>query len=358
MKLLFFHYSMQAGGAERTIALLSDYAARQGDNVTIVTMDAEPSFYKLHPNISHICLKIGHQSENAMQGIANNGKALKAVKAAYRACNPDVVVCFGSNSILLSFLARGKMKYKIIGSERTNPYLSTRGFWNKSKKWISVFCDGFLFQTQGARNYYPAITKKKSIVLHNSLLSADFDSLNYPWEERSNICAVGRMDADKCFDDLLNAFAKVHRKYPKTQLDIYGDGPLRNELEALSVTLGLQTSVVFHGRSQTILQEYAGHKLFAMTSRLEGMPNVLVEALASGCACVAANCNFGPSELICDGENGFLVPVHDTDAMADRICRLLQDDTLCREFSQQAITIRKTHNIETIGKIFRDYIDK
>ena len=357
MKLLFFHYSMQSSGAERTISLLSDYAACQGDTVTIVTMDDQPSFYALHPNVTRIRLKVQRYSKNPLQAIGSNLRSIQKIKAAYTTCQPDAVVCFGPNSILLSFLARGGMKYKLIGSERSNPYLAITGFWNKSKKWISTLCDGFLFQTEGARGYYPVATQNKAIVLPNSIVSADFATSDRPWEERRHLCAVGRMDVDKCFDDLLTAFAKVQARHPDVQLDLYGDGPLRTELEVLSVRLGLQSSAVFHGRCSTMLEEYATHKLFAMASRGEGMPNVLMEALASGYACVAADCDFGPSELIRDGENGFLVPIHDTDAMAGSLCHLLENDALCQRFSKSALSIRQTHDVETIGATFRAYLE-
>lgn len=356
MNLLFLHYNMQSGGAERTIAILSNYAARQGDTVTIVTMDDQPSFYALHPGVTHNRLKVNRQSKNPLQSIEGNLRSIRKIKAVYSTCRPDAVVCFGPNTILLSFLARGGMRYKLIGSERTNPYLTVSGFWNKSKKWISTLCDGFLFQSEGARGFYPSSLQKKSLILPNCIVSADFSAYERPWEERRHLCAVGRMDANKCFDDLLIAFAKLHKQHPDVQLDLYGDGPLRVELEGLSTRLGLESSVVFHGRCRTILEEYAKHKLFAMASRLEGFPNVLMEALASGCACVAANCDFGPSELIRDGENGFLVPVHDPDAMADRLCRLLEDDTLCRRLSDSAISIRRTHDIAGIGVSFRSYL--
>lgn len=358
MNLIFFYYSMQAGGAERVIALLSDYAVRHGDTVTIVTMDSKESFYTLHPAVIHLSLPLSSNSQGIYRSVKNNLNRLKTLKQVYKLNQPDAVVCFGPNTTLLSWLARGSMKYKLIGSERSNPYLTVTGFWSKGKKWISTLCDGFLFQTEGARGYYPAATQKRAIILPNSISFDDFAAFTHPWEERKNICAVGRMDADKCFDDLLAAFAKVQEKHSAAQLDLYGDGPLRAELEALSVNLGLQSSVVFHGRCNTMFEEYGKHKLFAMASQCEGMPNVLIEALASGCACVAANCDFGPSELIRDDENGFLVPAHNPDAMADRLCRLLEDDVLCQKFSKAALSIQQTHDIETIGATFRAYLGR
>lgn len=358
MNLLFFHYSMQYGGAERTIALLSNYVSSQGDVVTIVTMDEKPSVYPLHPSINHIRLNISRQSKNTFEAIERNLCSIKKIKAAYMARQPDVVVCFGPNSTLLSLLARGGMKYKIIGSERSNPFDSKSNFWSKSKRRISTLCDGFLFQTEGARAYYPLSIQNKSIVLPNSIAASDFGVLDRPWKERKDICAVGRMDEGKGFDDIINVFAKIHEKYPQVRLDLYGDGPCRLELEAMSAKLGLEQFIVFHGRCRSILEEYANHKIFVMASRREGMPNVLLEALASGCACVSTDCDFGPSELIRDGDNGFLVPVNDTDTMAGKICLLLDDDRICQMFSKRAQLIRKTNDIEIIGKVFYSYLNR
>ena len=358
MHILFFHYSMQSGGAERTIALLSNYASCHGDVVSIVTMDDQPSFYLLNPSINHMRLNICRNSINLFKAIEGNLRSIRKIKDAYLVFQPDVVVCFGPNSILLSFLARGGMKYKIIGSERANPFDSRSNFWSKNKRIISTLCDGFLFQTEGARAYYPLSIQNKSIVLPNSIAAADFEVLDSPWEERKNICAVGRMDEDKCFDDLITSFAKVHEKHPDLSLDLYGDGPLRHELKAMSANLGLEHFISFHGGCNRILEEYSKHKIFVMASRREGMPNVLMEALASGCACVSTDCDFGPSELIRDGDNGFLVPVHDTDAMAKKICLLLDDDTICQRFSKRAQLIRKTNDIEIIGGLFRNYLEK
>ena len=95
-----------------------------------------------------------------------------------------------------------------------------------------------------------------------------------------------------------------------------------------------------------------------MTSRSEGMPNVLLEAMASGCACVSTDCDFGPSDLIVSGENGFLVPVHDVEAIAGRICALLEDDSLCEQTGRRARAIRETHDTACIGDQFYRYLEQ
>lgn len=356
MRLVFYHSTLQAGGAERTIARLSNYLATCGDEVTVVTADGQASFYSLKPEIRHVRLNTAQKSRNIVEAMRNNFRAVGQLRAVLEDLQPQVVVCFHPRYLLFSCLSRFGLGYAIIGSERANPYAWNTGFWDKMKKWIALCADGYLFQTAGARGYYLPPTQKKSILFPNMLEPELFVQAQKDWAERGGICAVGRLTKGKCFDDLLRAFALVHQNYPEAVLDLYGDGELREELETLSEALGLRNVVCFHGRSNRVMEEYAQHKIFVMTNESDGMPNVLMEAMASGCACVSTDCDFGPSELIRDGENGFLVPVHDADAIADRICRLLGDDELSRKLGQAAEGIRRTHSVSDGGEVFRRYI--
>lgn len=356
MRICFFFAGMYLGGIQRTISLLSELYVKNGDSVTVVTLDDRDSFYPLSPEVRHYRLGLLGNSRNKVQAVLNVCRRISGLRKILKEERPDVLTSFGPSAEFVCFFAKIGMGCKLVGAEQSNPYLSGYGFWNRSKRLLARLCDGFIFQTNGAAGYYPASVRAKGIIFQNGLKADDFKRAERPWDERKDICAVGRMVEEKCFDDLLYAFSTVHEKYPDIKLDIYGDGPLRSRLEELAARLRLDGSVNFRGQCTTILEEYASHRIFVMSSKHEGLPNVLMEALASGCACVAANCDFGPSELICDGENGFLVPVHDPDAMADRLCLLLEDKMLCRRLSETAVSIRDTHDIARLGASLRSYL--
>ena len=359
MRILFFHYSMQAGGAERMISLLANDLSHRGGRVKIVTLDHLPSFNPLAPDILYMPLNTARHSRNAADAIKNNLFTLQRLRQALKAFQPDVVIAFYPNTELFAYLARGHAhRYCLIGSERANPHTWSKSIWSAIRKPVSMLCDGFIFQTAGVQALFPKATQRKSIVLHNMINAAQFQAAELPWAQRSGLCAVGRMDAGKCFDDLLRALALVVKRHPQAHLDLFGDGVERQNLERLAQELGLSEAVSFRGRSQTVLQEYARHKIFVMTSRSEGMPNVLLEAMASGCACVSTDCDFGPSDLIVSGENGFLVPVHDVEAIAGRICALLEDDSLCEQTGRRARAIRETHDTACIGDQFYRYLEQ
>jgi len=347
---------MQGGGAERTISLLSSYLINMENEVYIVTMDDQKSFYPLPNQIKHVKLGVNHNSQNIFRAMFNNFHSLLVIHDCFSDIRPDVVISFQPNTIFLSWLAKWGVGYKVIGSERTNPFYNQSGFWNRAKKYIAMLCDGYVFQTNGVKKYYSGQIQSVGIVLQNGILSEKFSKNDLAWDDRSNVCAVGRMDEGKCFEDILQAFAIVHKQFPNVKLDLYGDGPDKQKLMIKATELGFLDVVRFHGRCQTIFEEYSKHKIFIMASRAEGFPNVLLEAMASGCACVVADCDFGPSELITNGQNGFLFSVHDWETLASYVCFLLEKDELCQQLAQNAKSVRQTNNIEIIGAAFWDYL--
>jgi colanic acid/amylovoran biosynthesis glycosyltransferase len=144
-----------------------------------------------------------------------------------------------------------------------------------------------------------------------------------------NILFVGRLDHVKGLPVLIEAFAKIARQDPSVQLHIVGDGPERSDLESLVDARALRPRVAFHGyRSQAELRElFATADIFAMTSFSEGIPVVLMEAMAMGVPVVAPRIT-GIPELVQDGICGFLTPPGDTDCLAERIQMLVEDEDL------------------------------
>jgi len=357
MNICFFHSSMRAGGIERTISLLANMYAAMGDQISIITLDGENCFYQLSSEINYCQLKLSGKSKNTFHAIQANLKRIGALRKCLKRIRPDVVVTFGTSTELVAVAAKLGIPTKLVGAERANPYLYTYSTWNRYRKVAARLCDGFLFQTKGAASFYSEDVRKKSLVIANGIDGQLIESVEQAWEHRGNICAVGRMDADKGFDDIIRAFEIIHNAFPDIVLDLYGEGPKRKELETLAASAGLEKHVVFHGQDNEIFAAYASHKIFVMMSRQEGFPNVLAEAMASGCVCVAGDCDFGPSELIRDGENGYLVPVKDYEAAARKAIEILEDDARAEQMSIQAKCVRETNDIRVVGNTIRSYLD-
>ena len=168
--------------------------------------------------------------------------------------------------------------------------------------------------------------------------------------------AVGRLDRQKGFDTLIAAWRQVVARYPDWQLDIYGDGPQKEELQRMITAEGLQQSVFLRGRADDVASAYARHSLFVLSSRSEGFGLVLVEAGICGLPLVSFDCQQGPAEIITP-ENGILVrPVGDVAALATAISKLAGDAAMRRAMGQQALKLASQFNLNDIAGQWKDML--
>jgi glycosyltransferase involved in cell wall biosynthesis len=166
--------------------------------------------------------------------------------------------------------------------------------------------------------YNPVITPQ--------LLARSNATLVHPWfnsGEPPVVFGMGRLSPEKDFPTLLRAFAKVRLQFP-VRLMILGEGAGRHELEDLAAQLGVTDDVIFPGFVANPYPYLKRAGVFVLSSRYEGLPTVLIEALALGVPCVATDCKSGPSEILANGRHGDLVPVGDVNAIASAIVAALQ----------------------------------
>lgn len=135
------------------------------------------------------------------------------------------------------------------------------------------------------------------------------------------VLAVGRLHEQKGFDLLLRAWQPIEKRHPEWSLRIVGEGPERSRLETQIHELGLQRAVLA-GRTADVAKEYASASLFVLSSRYEGLPLALIEAMWSGLPCIAFDCPQGPAELLADGR-GWLVPNGDIQALSEKLAYLI-----------------------------------
>lgn len=151
------------------------------------------------------------------------------------------------------------------------------------------------------------------------------------------VIAVGRLDGQKGFDLLIEAWKLVHERFPDWSLDIYGEGDMREPLQRQIDGLDLSNSIVLRGRTQDISQEFARHSIMVLSSRFEGFGLVLCEASACGIPQVSFNCESGPSEIIEDHKSGILVKrVGDIHGLAFALGELMSSEETRRRMGQYA----------------------
>ena len=168
--------------------------------------------------------------------------------------------------------------------------------------------------------------------------------------ENKQAIAVGRLNIQKGFDYLIDAWERVHQKYPDWQLDIFGEGALRSDLQAKIQEKGLANIINLKGVTNDIVKEYQKHSIYLMSSRSEGFPLVLIEASSCGLPIVSFDCPSGPSEIVEHGGNGFLIsPVGNIDAMANRVMQLMADKSLRQKMGQRSLELSQRFKLENIA---------
>lgn len=360
MRIAFLFGSMSRGGAERMISHLANRWVKNGNCISIITLDNSSSKYKLDDDIKIKNLNVAGISSNLFDAISRNIHEILSIRNVIQKEKYDVIIAFNMRLAVYTLIAKGLIKGpKIVASERANPRFDTS---NKTIKKIWNICyrfiDGFIFQTEGVKKYYPLNNIKKSIVIPNGVFKDMLPKTNKSINERDpkKIVAVGRLNEQKDYTTIIKAFCESKAFRNGFVLNIYGEGPLYNSLSVLTKQLGADKQIIFHGNVENIVCHINDARLFLMGSIYEGMPNALMEAMACGIPCISTNCEFGPGEIIQDHKNGVLVAVGDVTGMAKAIDEVLNNDILSKYLSENAFRIREEYSGDVIADKYLDFI--
>ncbi|MBD2678366.1 MULTISPECIES: glycosyltransferase family 4 protein [Nostoc] len=361
MKITLIIHSLTYGGAERIMSIMANYWSAKGWQITLLTFDDNkiPDF-PLDSRVTYIPLGIAEKSLNAIIGIWNNLKRIRILRNAIINSDPDIVISFMSRINITTLLATRWLNIPVIVSERSNPEKSYLGWnWQKLRKWTYSFADKIVFQTQRARDYFPVKLQNNSCIIPNMVVlpAIKKQSVEKVVIERSLI-AMGRFVPEKGFDLLLQAFAKLKDNYPEWTLTILGDGKLRPELECLRNELGLSDRVYFPGMVNDTYAFLQQADIFIMSSRFEGFPNAICEAMTCGLPVISTDCPSGPREIIRDGIDGILVPNEDISALAAAIERLISNEQERNYLAAHAPEITERFSVKKIMEMWEDVLVK
>ena len=321
MKIAFLISSLNAGGAERVVSLLANELSLTND-IVIITLSKDEPFYKLNDSITVKQLGVLNSGTNPLKSIFSNLVLLYKITLLIRSFKIKSLICFMTTSNVLGIIS-GKMlsNIKVTISERANPKFEDVGYWNFLRRKTYKLADRLVVQSEEISNYFkPFVDERKTSIIPNPIKIVDFNKN----KKEKIILTVGRIDANKNQEQIIRSFSKV--KQQGWKLIICGDGSLLSKLKDLVKALNINDAVEFKGRVKNIEKQYERASIFAFSSLSEGFPNVLLEAMNYGCACISTDCPTGPSILIKNNVNGFLIPLADENSYTNHLQNLIDDE--------------------------------
>jgi glycosyltransferase involved in cell wall biosynthesis len=257
-------------------------------------------------------------------------RRLKAIEA-------DAVLSFLTQTNILTVIATRGLRTRTVVSERNDPRLQRhRPRVELLRRLVYRWADVVTANSRGAlTTLEPFVPKEKLAFLPNPLTfpsTSDVAALEAP-----TVITVGRLVEQKGIDILLEAWAKAVERLPEWRLAIVGDGPLRDGLQALAKDLKVENTVDWYGHVADPFPLLRAAQFFILTSRFEGTPNALLEAMACGLSAIVSDASPGPCELVGSDENaGLIVPVGGITATADALVRLGRGTQMRRRLADVA----------------------
>lgn len=340
-KVIFVVASMAGGGAERVIAILANQFVQHGIEVSIMMTAGEDVVYQLDQRIKLI--SIGGKTGGSMKA---RFARIKKMRSYFKENSPAVAVVFGLGASFYAVMANMFLKNKMIISERNDPNACTHPHLRNV---VYSQADYMVYQTEMARDEFPKYLRKHAAVIANPV-SRD---LPKRWEGKreKKIVAVGRLEKQKNYEMMLTAFSEFYAKHPEYQLHIYGKGYLETSLKEMADNLQISEGVVWEGFCRNVWQQIGDAAMYILSSDFEGISNSMLEALGLGLPVISTDCPIGGSRMcIQTRENGILVPVGDSRAMAQAMCEIAENEKFAKKIGDNAYKIRERFSEENISR--------
>lgn len=337
MKIVITTPGLSGGGTERVATILANGFVKRGHKVLIVCCYCNDREYELDDAVEVLDVM---SDKRGFAGLVYRSLALRRL---LRDIKPDVVLSFVAPEMVLA----QRSCAPTVQTLRNDPW-----HYDTSRSKRFLFKKAFtsakrvVFQTTASMGFYSDEIRSKGVVLPNPLETSCLPRWRGNMDAREFVAAA-RLNEQKNYPMMINAFGEFHKTHPDWRLTIYGEGPERGKLERLVAELGLGESVSLPGRSSEVHERIANAAAFVLSSDYEGVSNSMLEALCIGIPCVVTDHTPGGArEYIEDGVSGLLTRVGDAHDMALAMARVADDPGFANELGARAMRVRERVDVE------------
>ena len=348
-------HSLGIGGMERVMAILANRFYQEVDtelHIILIGIKREILFY-LPKDIN---IHKPHFTFNNSNRSLDTLKTIIFLRRTVRKIQPDTILSFGeywNNLLLISVLG---LKFPVFISDRSKPNKNLGKVQNILRNMLYPRASGYIAQTKHAAEIAKKNGWNKNIhVIGNPIQKAKAQTGII---KENIVLSVGRMITTKHFDHLIRVFAEINPKDWKLII-VGGNAKNKNLLEEygeLIKQLGMEKKIVLFGEISDVDQFYSQSKIFTFTSSSEGFPNVIGEAMAAGLPVVSYDCLAGPSEMISDNQDGFLIPLFNDELFKEKLELLMNNDVKRTEMGKMAVKSIRRFDVDQISKKFLQVI--
>ena len=318
-------HSLNGGGAERVMAGLASRLAERGHRVSLVTYSqSEPDRYAVSDSVQRLPLELVDASAFAILRLAGLFRRHTSIRNAIESIKPDVVISFCDRNNIDVLLALRKQSLPIIVCERSDPSKQSLGWiWNRVRRMIYPHAAAVVALTESAARFLGGFCDAVEVIpsaVDDPPIASDRTAAS----KEKLIVGIGRLEHEKGFDRLVEAFAQATADHPDWRLALYGEGSQRAALQQLIQERQLVGRVELHGWVRPVWDSLAQATIFCLPSRYEGFPSALLEAMAVGVPSISVDCESGPRAIVRTGENGLLVDPS-VEGLAEGLRRWVED---------------------------------
>lgn len=349
-RVAFFLVSLGVGGAQKIATLIMNALVQNDYCVDVVAYIRERENVNLSSEVKRHFLDI-------QTGIATSLPAklmikIKIVKRyieLIRKIKPDVLVLFGPDPLACFAAEVAHFHGKLVLCERGCLTSRNKGL-QKLILHCSRKCEAAVFQSDGAMSEYGNDVPLDTRVIPNSCMKPEGIFRSESTVDHTHIVSAGRLVSEKGFDYLIRSFSALLEKHPNLHLTIYGDGPERANLEKIASDLEISDKVLMPGSIPNLSIELANAGLFVLTSKYEGLPNTLIEAMVLGVPVVATDCMPGGARFLTKNGTigGPLVPYGNIRALTEAMDQMIEIPERAQRLGEAGMSLAMDYSNDRI----------